>query len=490
MIELSSDLYGSHHLLFLFFGGIFFAVLLYVLGMAAVAVHDGGETRPLLPKPALYFLFVGWGVVSVLFVRGLGVEYAFVAAGLALATVLSLLHPVFAFGFFISLFILRPWEILENSVVLILPKLMIVLSLASLVFEWFRSGTVSLSLSRAAGVLGCFLFWVYLSTFKTADPRALQVAFFDSIFKVLVVFILCQNVITSRWAYRVLSGVIAISVLGLGAIGILYSLVFGGEEAVETGRLATVGMLGNSNDIAAIMILGFPFALKPILVGSRKIAHLAVGAVAIVVTSSSIWLARSRGAILALLVSFGLLLFLRSKRKWLVGSWAVVAIVVFPILVSLTGRGADDLNQSRDSRVNYWIAGMKMAIRNPVLGVGYESYPKNYESYAPSLSYEWGERTAHSSWVLVLAETGVPGLVLFTWFFVLALKSALQHRQEHPEILLSLVGYLFAISFLSHSYLIFPYLVAAIAFAPGKWAYPSRDETRRVLDESTRQGVG
>ena len=58
-----------------------------------------------------------------------------------------------------------------------------------------------------------------------------------------------------------------------------------------------------------------------------------------------------------------------------------------------------------------------MAIHNPLLGVGYNGYVNSFERYADSLRYEWGHRTAHNSWVLVLAETGFPGLMLFVSAF-------------------------------------------------------------------------
>ena len=71
--------------------------------------------------------------------------------------------------------------------------------------------------------------------------------------------------------------------------------------------------------------------------------------------------------------------------------------------------------------------------------------------------------TAHSSWVQVLAETGFVGLFLFLGLWIYALKRSFEIRRVEPEYFMSLVGYGITITFLSHAYLLFPYILCALA---------------------------
>ncbi|MCB0319568.1 MAG: DUF4091 domain-containing protein, partial [Bdellovibrionales bacterium] len=121
-------------------------------------------------------------------------------------------------------------------------------------------------------------------------------------------------------------------------------------------------------------------------------------------------------------------------------------------------RGADDLEGSSSSRMNYVIAGLRMAATSPIVGVGVDRYPDLYEVFTPAF-IEWGKRTAHSSWILVLAELGLPGLFLFSGIYVSSFREAYRARGVHPEYLMTLIGYGMVMSLLSHAYIFLPYLL-------------------------------
>src|SRR5262249_30094375 len=148
--------------------------------------------------------------------------------------------------------------------------------------------------------------------------------------------------------------------------------------------------------------------------------------------------------------------------------FAPVALLAMTLLNLARQQG--DLAGSTSSRLSYAIAGLNMAIHNPILGVGFGNYPKFFESYAPpgGMEFEWGERTAHSSWVLALAEDGFLGLLLIAWLFFSVFKTSWGLRREFPELMSSLVGYGVAMSFLSHTYTFFPYLLFGLVLAASK----------------------
>ena len=137
------------------------------------------------------------------------------------------------------------------------------------------------------------------------------------------------------------------------------------------------------------------------------------------------------------------------------------ALVIPVIVFKGIRRSEDDLEGSSSSRFNYAITGLKMVKSNPIFGVGFGNYPRFYENFS-SLFEEWGQRTAHSSWVLVMSESGFMGLFLFTGLVGSVFIGAWRLRHVAPEFFLSLSGYAIAMSFLSHTYYVFPYILFSL----------------------------
>jgi O-antigen ligase len=106
-----------------------------------------------------------------------------------------------------------------------------------------------------------------------------------------------------------------------------------------------------------------------------------------------------------------------------------------------------------------------MAIKNPVFGVGYEAYEENFERYATEILFEWGHRTAHNSWILALAELGLIGFLLYIAIYVTSIQSAIRIFETSPEFLTALAGYGAAMTFLSHTYLLYPYFLFGLVGA-------------------------
>jgi O-antigen ligase len=116
-----------------------------------------------------------------------------------------------------------------------------------------------------------------------------------------------------------------------------------------------------------------------------------------------------------------------------------------------------------------------MAVHNPVLGVGFDQFPEQYMSYAVGRLYERGYRTAHSSWFLALGESGFPGLFLFAAFFVSVVRIAWRNRAKRPGQLYAVTGYGVAMSFLSHTYALYFYILTALILASANVKEKVRD---------------
>jgi O-antigen ligase len=61
-------------------------------------------------------------------------------------------------------------------------------------------------------------------------------------------------------------------------------------------------------------------------------------------------------------------------------------------------------------------AGLTIGVENPGLGVGTGGFGTAQYSQSPRLGLRSGHAAAHSAWVKVLAENGLPGLVLLLGF--------------------------------------------------------------------------
>jgi hypothetical protein len=116
-----------------------------------------------------------------------------------------------------------------------------------------------------------------------------------------------------------------------------------------------------------------------------------------------------------------------------------------------------------------------MALYSPGWGVGFGNYPKNYERYTFEF-LEFGQRTAHSSFFLVVGEGGFIGAYLYYKIFKNGIQYVAKLRQLRPEIFASLFGFLFTMLFLSQSYLFFSYILLALINALYIQLVPATDK--------------
>ncbi len=386
------------------------------------------------------------------------------ALALAAGFTLALMHPANALCFFVFMLFMRPWEILaEHPLLLALPRLLAATCFVSWLLYPEKLGVPTAQTSRSLKLLLAFSVWIFITAFKAPDSMAAFMDCFNLFFKTVLVFLMCLFVIDDEHSVRQLKRTLIISSFSLIVLS-LNQFYFGPPVASAGGRLHLAGMLGDSNDLAAGMVIALPLALAPFY--SRvSSAPQKLGAILFAVLSvMAIWYSQSRGALLALLAEFVAIGILyrprgRSFRMVLMCGVLVAGYFLAPLVLR---RDKDEMGISQESRLIYWKAALNMAVHHPILGVGFGRYPINYESYSGDVKYEWGQRTAHSSWVLALAESGFVGGGLFLAFFIALLKRAWARQRTSPDLLYALIGYLVAMSFLSHTYSLYPYLLAGL----------------------------
>jgi len=444
----------------------FFIILYLIYTTSKLDVFDATESA----TPLLYgsvFASLLAGVLFLSFFDDWGFNHIVLSLEFGIGIVLGLLHPVNALCFFVANQFLRPWEVMEpNDLMFAMPRAIGVFAITSWALHDLKRRGFKIVWNQSCVLLLLFGVWLFLTTFKSPDPDMAQTTFFDGTTRNLAVFFLVLNMIRSKWQLEAVIYTLVLSVSGFAALAVYYA-VNHPETTAETGRLSSVSMMGNSNDLAAVMVMVLPILMVRMLRGGVRaplLKQVVLGLMGVLFLGV-IWWSKSRGALLAVIVevAFFVLLSVRS-RKVAIGFGTLMLLSFFP-LISLFNRSAADVSESSTSRSLYWKTAVMMALKNPLFGVGFTGYPANFERYAPEVPLEWGNRTAHSSWFLVLGETGFIGLFLYVVLFATVFFAAWKIRKELPEILLVLVGYLMAITFLSHSYLIYPYFLMGFVLA-------------------------
>jgi O-antigen ligase len=390
----------------------------------------------------------------------LGLENSMLAFELSLLIVISLIHPALAVSSWLFLLILRPWEAVKDEASLaILPRLFFCIVAISFCFSLIKKPAQRLVVERTQALFVVLGAWLFVTTFAAPDVAFQQSIFIDHYVTAMIVVILVFQAIVDLKSFQAVKNGLVWSVFGLVGLAALHTYLQGLE------RLEGQGMLANSNDIAALVVLVFPLALGRILQGSKRISSwIAVGILSSVFLFA-LWKAQSRASFIALAAMAICYVALRPKAMR-AGVLAIALIAGAALVVpSLLARQSSDLDESSNNRIGYVKAGLQMAVRHPAMGVGFGQYPRQYQNYGVTGFSEFGERTAHNSWVLILAEAGLPAFLLFAYLYIQAAKRAWKLRFEAPELMMCVIGYGITMSFISHTYTLYPYLVIALVMS-------------------------
>ncbi|WP_199099444.1 O-antigen ligase family protein [Dyella sp. ASV21] len=235
----------------------------------------------------------------------------------------------------------------------------------------------------------------------------------------------------------------------------------------EDGRIQYVGIFNDPNDLGLLFVASVPMAIYL----GRKSGALGklfwyAGTLLLLY---GIRLTDSRGAMLAVLVMAGVYVWYR-RGAMLAAVLGVVGLTVMKLLSSRM-QDLDAGEESANGRVDAWYSGLHMFMSHPLFGVGAGNFT------------EYNDLTAHNSFVLVLAEAGFAGYVLWLafvgysfWMMWLVLRykpdvaqfpeDAAQWQIERPlalTLFIALCGMFTTAFFLSRSYMIVLYLILAIA---------------------------
>ena len=188
-----------------------------------------------------------------------------------------------------------------------------------------------------------------------------------------------------------------------------------GAELIDD-RITYLGFLNDPNDLAMAFLMVLPLTLYVAQVGRFWVLRMAAWASAAMILYG-VFLCNSRGSLLGIAA----MLFAYAVRRfgWL-RSTIVAPMLLLPLLLFAPSRvsemSADE--ESAAGRWDAWFEGFEMLKSHPLFGIG------------KGLFTDHNSLTAHNSFVLSFAETGLVGY--FFWFSILMLTMLMLLRLMQP----------------------------------------------------------
>jgi hypothetical protein len=341
-------------------------------------------------------------------------------------------------------------------------------------------------IGRAFRFTGSWLWLGFLGCMLLSLPFSSWVGGSVGDFKLYVLF--CFPLIFTVGGLAVTWSEVRSTFTAIGAAGVVVIAAARFLGDGNTGRieLAVSGSIGNSNDLASHLIFVLPFLLY-IAMDQRRSTLIRMSM--IVPAAAAFWIilgTASRGALIALGVSF-LFVVLRGSAKMrmaavVAGGGLIVAVPFFlhgnaaERLASMFGGTThEEALESQDQREYLLKQSLIYTLHHPIFGVGLGQF-SNYEglqSVGEGKAGAWHE--THNCFTEVSSECGIPALICFVAGIGYAMLSVNRvyrqaRKQGYPEIatacfcyLLSMVGFMVSITFLANAFRF--YLSAMIGLA-------------------------
>ncbi len=207
----------------------------------------------------------------------------------------------------------------------------------------------------------------------------------------------------------------AIRVLALSAIvGALWASV----QFLSGSAQRASGPISDPNDFAYFLAVMLPFVIYLFMSerSRRRLWGLGLTCLALGILSSS-----SRGALVALVVAVAWgALSGRISLGAILGGLALVVVLVLLALGLSSAKTAKNLEVRQhslstnvDLRRSYWSAALRMTADHPLLGIGPGRFEALSPEYVRNTPVREREVAVNNTYLALLAETGLPALLLF-----------------------------------------------------------------------------
>lgn len=274
------------------------------------------------------------------------------------------------------------------------------------------------------------LFWglVVVGAVLSSNP-GLAITYFKNIYwKIIVMTLAIAWLVDSQIAVRRIATLIILAG-SLIAVVALYNSAAG--IGLVEGTRVTIGralgsVLGDPNDLS--LVLMFPLAFAISFATTKNIGFSRVlGVIGLVLAMSAVIATQSRGGLLGSVAVFGIFGLRLIRSKSLLILIGIIGLAVLFAVAGISdrqsgGAAEEGIDASAMGRLYAWEAAFKMAIDNPLTGVGLNNFYANYFFYSPH--WDGLNHAVHSTWFGVLAETGFLGLLVFIAIIVSLVKTS------------------------------------------------------------------
>jgi O-antigen ligase len=278
---------------------------------------------------------------------------------------------------------------------------------------WILNGCGRWQLKRATPIVFALIgFWVLLFLEDLVAPNQdLAWGTFEPLSKVFVPWLVGISLIDSRTRLLQLAWVIAIS---QGYLAYEFNLLYySGSFIAEDFQHG--GLDNNGVAITMVTAFGLTFFLG---MHAQHWWQKAISFVFAALMAHVVMFSNSRGGMVALIITgfFCFLLLPKTPRHYLI--FILMALVMIRLagesvqnrfLSSFASR--EEGGDEGSTRKEHWMACLQSMVEQP-LGVG----PSHWPITGPKYGLKWGQE-AHSTWLQIGAEMGLPGLFCLVVFY-------------------------------------------------------------------------
>jgi O-antigen ligase len=280
---------------------------------------------------------------------------------------------------------------------------------------------------------------------------------------------------------------------------------------VEESARAT-GTIGDPNELAAVLLVGLALGVGFSLGRGRVPLMRLAAAAAVPLCLAGIFLSLSRGGLVALGAMMLAGTFFAGRWRMaitiMLATIAAGGFIYFTQLAPLPARERVSSAKGGTGRTDLWTVAWRMVQAHPLNGVGVGNFPNTSAEYTlrpgtiqrADLIFNERPYVTHNTYLQIMAEMGVPGLLLFLGIIAASLRWALRAARiwaRRGEVVMELLarslflgvcGMLVADFFISVMYS--KLLWVLLALGPAMYAIARHEEAAEQEPQPAEGAVG
>jgi putative inorganic carbon (HCO3(-)) transporter len=371
------------------------------------------------------------------------------------AAILILARPFVGLVLFVTMVYVRPEDLYPPLQGM---QLTLLIAVVTLVGAWIELHLKRDRIVRSPlnGLLIGFLAMAVISTVSGGSPTEAA----SDVGKLVILALLIHNLVRTPDRYRIFTTVVVALTTYVATRGIYLFMTdstFCQEGDVR--RAQGQGVFGNPNDLAAVIVPGFAFALVAIKQspGWKRALFL----LTLIPMTWIMLLTNSRGGLLGLMVVLIATFVFGDKNKVRALVLTGVACVLVLTLASGRMKNFDNKEASANSRFSFWANAVTVLGTHPATGVGYN----RFDHYN-------GGMAAHNTLVTCFVELGVVGYYFWIGclYYCFRRRTVGESSQPPDEAAaaslfgarVALIGYLVSAFFGNYTYSPISYVILSL----------------------------